>query len=182
MTTKSQRALFVGRFQPFHLGHQEAILQILRENEEVIIVIGSAQKSHDVDNPFTAGERIMMIRDTLNALEVEATRYYLIPIPDASMHVLWTSQVIAYCPNFSVVYSNEPLTRCLFKEVGREVKPIPMLQRKIYCATEIRKRMLHDGNWQQLVPSSVVKVIDKIHGVERLKDLIKFDSPFPTKR
>ena len=67
MTLQSQRALFVGRFQPFHLGHQEAILHILREHEEVIIVIGSAQNSHDINNPFTAGERITMIREALNA-------------------------------------------------------------------------------------------------------------------
>jgi nicotinamide-nucleotide adenylyltransferase len=182
MTFQSQRALFVGRFQPFHLGHQEAILHILREHKEVIIVIGSAQKSHGVNNPFTAGERIMMIREALNALRLDAARYYLIPIPDSSMHALWTSQVIAYCPEFSIVYSNEPLTRCLFKEAGREVKPIPMLKRTSYCATEIRERMLKDGNWQHLVPASVVKVIDKIQGVERLKDLIKSDSPFlPTR-
>ena len=178
MTILGQRALFVGRFQPFHLGHQEAILHILREHEEVIIVIGSAQKSHDVKNPFTAGERIMMIRDALNALSVDAARYYLIPIPDSPMHALWTSQVIAYCPEFRVVYSNEPLTRRLFKEVGREIKSIPMLKRTVYCATEIRDRMLDDGNWQQLVPVSVVKVIERIHGVVRLKDLTKSDSPF----
>lgn len=181
MIRQIQRALFVGRFQPFHLGHQEAILHILREHEEVIIVIGSAQNSHDIKNPFTAGERIMMIRDTLNTLEVDAARYYLIPIPDSSMHALWTSQVIAYCPEFSVVYSNEPLTCCLFKEAGLEVRSIPFLKRTIYCATEIRERMLEDGNWQHLVPASVMKVIDRIHGIERLKDLMKFDSPFLTK-
>ena len=185
MTTRtrlqSQRALFVGRFQPFHLGHQEAILHVLREHEEVIIVIGSAQNSHDVNNPFTAGERIMMIREALNALEVNAARYYLIPIPDSSMHALWTSQVIAYCPEFSVIYSNEPLTRRLFKEAGRAVSSIPMLKRTIYCATEIRERMLKDGDWQHLVPASVVKTIDIIHGVKRLKDLVKSDTPFHTK-
>jgi nicotinamide-nucleotide adenylyltransferase len=182
MATITRRALFVGRFQPFHHGHQEAILYILREAEEVIIVIGSAQKSHEMDNPFTAGERIMMIQGALNSKGVEATKYCIIPIPDSSMHVLWTSQVIAYCPDFDVVYSNEPLTRCLFKEAGREVKPIPMLQRDIYCATEIRERMLHDGNWQQLVPFSVVEVIEGINGIQRLKDLVQSDSPFPTKR
>jgi nicotinamide-nucleotide adenylyltransferase len=178
MTLQSQRALFVGRFQPFHLGHQEAILQILKDHEEVIIVIGSAQNSHDVNNPFTAGERITMIREALNTLGVDAARYYLIPIPDSSMHAIWTSQVIAYCPEFSVVFSNEPLTRCLFKEAGQEVRSIPLLKRTIYCATEIRERMLKDGAWQHLVPASVVKVIERIHGIQRLKDLIKSDAPF----
>ncbi len=182
LAAKTRRALFVGRFQPFHHGHHEAIQCILNYTEELIIVIGSAQKSHEIDNPFTAGERIMMIRSALNASQIEAARYYLIPIPDSPMHVLWTSQVIAYCPDFDVVYSNEPLTSRLFKESGREVKPIPMIQREIYCATEIRDRMLHNSNWQQLVPASVVKFIVEVQGVERLKDLVRSDSPFHTNR
>lgn len=46
------RGLFVGRFQPFHLGHLEAIKDTLGEVDELVIVIGSAQYSHDVDDPL----------------------------------------------------------------------------------------------------------------------------------
>ena len=56
------RALFVGRFQPFHYGHLHAIEKILEECDELVLVVGSAQMSHEHDNPFTAGERIEMIR------------------------------------------------------------------------------------------------------------------------
>ena len=55
------RALFVGRFQPFHYGHLHAVESILKENDELLLVVGSAQMSHEPDNPFTAGERIEMI-------------------------------------------------------------------------------------------------------------------------
>ena len=58
----TRRALFVGRFQPFHNGHIHAIGEILEESDELIIVVGSAQMSHEPDNPFTAGERLEMIR------------------------------------------------------------------------------------------------------------------------
>ena len=61
------RALFVGRFQPFHYGHQYAIEKILQECDELVLVVGSAQMSHQHDNPFTAGERIEMIRAALNS-------------------------------------------------------------------------------------------------------------------
>jgi nicotinamide-nucleotide adenylyltransferase len=60
------RGLFIGRFQPFHLGHLATVKFALKNVEELVIIIGSAQKSHELRNPFTAGERIQMIKDSLN--------------------------------------------------------------------------------------------------------------------
>lgn len=37
--------------------------------------------------------------------------------------------------------------------------------------TEIRRRMLEDENWQELVPQATIDVIEEINGVERLKNL-----------
>ncbi len=59
------RGLLIGRFQPFHKGHLYVIGKIAEEVDEIIIGIGSAQKSHCLDNPFTAGERLMMIKKAL---------------------------------------------------------------------------------------------------------------------
>ena len=42
----TKRGLFVGRFQPFHLGHLDMVKYALTEVDELIIVIGSAQDSH----------------------------------------------------------------------------------------------------------------------------------------
>ncbi|MEM2803284.1 MAG: adenylyltransferase/cytidyltransferase family protein, partial [Nitrososphaerota archaeon] len=36
---KARRAVFIGRFQPFHLGHLEAVKQILQECNELIIAV-----------------------------------------------------------------------------------------------------------------------------------------------
>ena len=47
------RALYIGRFQPFHLGHLHIVKYILEVSKEVIIAIGSSG-SHTVHNPFTA--------------------------------------------------------------------------------------------------------------------------------
>jgi len=49
------RGLYIGRFQPYHLGHQAVLEKIAREMDEIIIVIGSAEASHTLENPFTAG-------------------------------------------------------------------------------------------------------------------------------
>lgn len=176
------RALFVGRFQPLHLGHLEALRAIFDEADEVIIVIGSAQKSHDLDNPFTPGERITMIRAALTDLQIAPSRYYLIPVPDSTMHASWASMVMAYCPPFHVVYTNEPLTRRLFREAGIPVRGIPLYQRELYSATEIRQRILTGQAWRTLLPPAVAAVIEEIQGVERLRELAETDSPFAKKR
>lgn len=170
-----KRGLFVGRFQPFHLGHLHAVKEILNEVDEIIIVVGSAQYSHRINNPFTTGERLVMIRNALKEAQIDCNRIWIVPVPDVHIHMYWVSAVKGYAPKFDVVYSNEPLTRRLFVEAGYEVKPIQFCRRKIYSATEIRERMIKDGNWEELVPKSVAEFIKQIGGVERLKDLMKSD-------
>ena len=171
----AKRALFVGRFQPFHKGHLEAVKMILKENDEIIIAVGSAQYSHKLENPFTAGERIVMIRRALENEGIDLKQVWIIPIPDVHVHMMWISEVVGYTPKFDVVYTNEPLTRRLFMEAGFDVRPIPFIKRKIYSATEIRKRMIEDGNWEELVPKAVAEYIREIDGVQRVKDLAKTD-------
>ena len=169
------RGLFVGRFQPFHLGHLKAIKDVLKEVDELIIVIGSAQYSHNLDDPFTAGERLVMVRRALEEAGIDYGRVWVVPVPDVELHVMWVSALEGYTPKFEVVYSNEPLTRRLFIEAGCKVKSIPFHKRKVYSSTEIRERMLNGESWKQLVPKSVAEFIKEIDGVNRLRDLNKSD-------
>ncbi len=170
-----KRGLFVGRFQPFHLGHLNVVKDILKEVDELIIVVGSAQYSHRIDNPFTTGERLVMIRRALEEAGIDYKRIWIVPVPDIHIHMVWVSAVEGYTPSFKTVYSNEPLTRRLFKEAGYEVKSIRYHKRKVYSATEIRKRILKGENWEELVPKSVAEFVKETGGVERLKDLTKSD-------
>ena len=170
-----KHGLFVGRFQPVHKGHVEVIKRIMKEVDELVIVVGSSQYSHRLDNPFTAGERITMIRKALEEEGIQLPRIWIIPVPDVHQHALWVSQIVGYSPKFDVVYANEPLTRRLFIEAGFNVEPMPMIKREVYLATEIRKRMLAGENWKELVPSSVAKFIKDIDGEVRLRDLNKTD-------
>jgi nicotinamide-nucleotide adenylyltransferase len=170
-----KRGLYVGRFQPFHSGHLEAIQDVLKGVEELVIVIGSAQYSHNIHNPFTAGERLVMIRRALQEADVDYSRLWVVPVPDVHLHMLWVSALEGYTPRFNVVYSNEPLTRRLFMEAGYEVKNIPFFQRKVYTSTHVRERMLKGENWAKLVPKSVASFINEIDGVNRLRDLARTD-------
>jgi nicotinamide-nucleotide adenylyltransferase len=170
-----ERALYVGRFQPFHLGHLAAVKGILKEAKEIVVVIGSAQYSHNLNDPFTAGERLVMICSALEEAKIDRSRVWVVPVPDVHLHMMWVAAVEGYTPRFDVVYSNEPLTRRLFIEAKYKVKPIRFYERKLYSSTEIRKKMLQDKSWEKLVPKSVSTFIREIDGVNRLRDLTKSD-------
>ena len=168
------RALYVGRFQPFHLGHLKVLKKVLDEYAELIILVGSAQHSHTVQNPFTAGERIQMIAETLDEEKV-SQRVHVIPLDDIHRHSVWVSYVESLIPPFDVVFSNEPITNRLFKEAGLEVKEIELMEREKWSGTEIRRRIAHDESWEELVPPAVARTIIKIDGVARIRELAKSD-------
>lgn len=171
----AKRGLYVGRFQPFHLGHLSAVKSVLKDVEELVIVIGSAQYSHTTANPFTAGERLMMIRMALDEAGLDCSRIWIVPVPDVHLHMLWVAALEGYTPKFEIVYSNEPLTRRLFTEARYKVKQIRFFERKIYSSTDIRAKMIKNENWKKLVPKSVAAFITEIDGVNRLTDLTKSD-------
>jgi len=169
------RGLYVGRFQPFHLGHLGAIKEVLTKVDELVIVIGSAQHSHNLKNPFTAGERLVMIQHSLHETNIDLDRVWIVPVPDMHLHMLWVSAVEGYTPKFNKLYSNEPLTRRLFVESGYTVESISLFDRQTYASTFVREKMLKGENWTDLVPKSVANFINKIDGVNRLRDLVRTD-------
>jgi len=171
MKKQQKTGIFIGRFQPFHLGHLATVKYALEKVEHLYIVVGSSQKSHELRNPFTAGERILMIRNTLNAEEVDPSRYLIIPVPDASGHAVWTAYIDQVVPKYEVVFTSDRLTLQLYKEKCVPVIEPPLLDRPTYSATEVRNRIIDGGKWKPLVPSSVVKIIDPIIAKGRFNGL-----------
>ena len=152
-----------------HNGHLEVIRKCAAESKNLTIGIGSAQYSHEHDNPFTAGERYYMIDETLKAEGI--SNYCIVPIEDLKRYSLWVSQVVSMSPPFRNVYSNNPLTRRLFSEAGYELKESPLYNREIYSGTFVRDRMMRDEDWKKLVPKTVASIIEEIDGVNRLKEV-----------
>jgi nicotinamide-nucleotide adenylyltransferase len=167
--------LYVGRFQPFHLGHLQAVKYILERVDELTIVVGSAQHSHTIENPFTAGERIAMIRLALKEAKIPGDRYSVIPLPDDEFHKVWVAHLLSQTPSFDIVYTNEPLTFRLLKESGLKVERIPMFNRRKLTATEVRARILKGGPWEELLPRSVSRYLRQLGGDDRLRDISRSD-------
>jgi nicotinamide-nucleotide adenylyltransferase len=165
------RGMFVGRFSPFHLGHLQTVKIILQEVDELIIGIGSAQQSHTATDPFTAGERLQMIRKALITENLPIEDIYCIPIYDIFRNPVWVSHVQSFCPSFSVVFSNNSLIRRLFSEAGYEVQSSKLLERDVFKGSHIRQLMIEDKQWDHLVPLSVYKFILNIDGVKRIQEI-----------
>jgi nicotinamide-nucleotide adenylyltransferase len=167
------RGFYIGRFQPYHNGHHHMVAEIAEEVDELVLGIGSAGDSHTERNPFTAGERIMMIRKSLVDVDIVT---YAVPIEDLDRNSVWVSHVQSMSPTFEVAYSNNPLVIQLFREAGVEVRRSPMFRREVLEGTEIRDQMINDEGWTDLVPDAVVDVVEEIDGIERLQRVAASDA------
>jgi nicotinamide-nucleotide adenylyltransferase len=167
-----KRGFYIGRFQPYHNGHQSVLEHIAGNVDEIIIGVGSAQLSHQIDNPFTAGERVLMITRSLETL---GCPFYVIPIEDIQRNALWVAHVRSMTPPFDICYSSNPLVVRLFGEGGINVQSPAMYERETLSGTEIRRRILNNEPWKSLVPPAVVQVIKEIDGTKRLRQIAQDD-------
>ena len=167
-----RRAIFIGRFQPFHRGHLRVVEAIVDGVDELVLGIGSAGDSHTANDPFTGGERIMMITKSLADLDVMT---YAVPIEDLDRNSVWVSHVQSMSPRFDVAFSNNPLVVRLFTEANVPVEQVPMVDRHRYEGTEVRRRMIADDDWEELVPPAVIEVIEEIDGIARIQQVARTD-------
>jgi nicotinamide-nucleotide adenylyltransferase len=167
------RGFLVGRFQPFHHGHRQLVEEVATEVDELVVGIGSADASHTVRNPFTAGERTMMITGVLADVDV---RQYVVPLEDIERNAVWVSHVESMCPPFDIVYSNNPLVIRLFEEASYEVRDPNLIDRGRLRGTTIRERIVAGDPWRDRVPAAVIETIDEVDGVGRLRDIAGTDA------
>lgn len=160
------KGLFVGRFQPFHLGHLKAIKWILERCEKVIIVIGSSQYSFTERNPFTFEERKEMVKRSLEEEGVKEEKYEIIGIPDVFNCERWVKSILNEV-KFDVVYTRSLWVKECFDLFEIPVKEQPMFRR--YSGRKIRRMMREDKDWESLVPNGICKTIKYINVKKRLK-------------
>lgn len=175
MTT---RGLMTGRFQPFHNGHLALANQILEECDELIIVIGSAQFNFIDKDPFTAGERVLMIHAALKEAKTDLSECYVIPVPNDENNARWIAYLRSMLPPFKVLYSGNDFVKQLALSQDRDItiKSPRFAKKDEYNGTTIRRLMLSGTQWKQLVPPAVAKVIEQVNGIERMKVLAGSDS------
>ncbi|MHA2026274.1 MAG: nicotinamide-nucleotide adenylyltransferase [Candidatus Thorarchaeota archaeon] len=166
------KSLFIGRFQPIHKGHIHTIKQILEKNEDIIIVVGSSQYSHTPQNPFTGGERVMLIRRALIDEKLPLERITVVPLSDINIHPLWVSHMRSFVPYFDKAYSHNPLVKRLLEEGKIKTDSTKLLERSQYSSSHIRD-LIRWGNedWESLVPKGVVTLIKKHKLDDRIREV-----------
>ncbi len=110
---KKKTAIYIGRFQPFHLGHKKLFLKALKSYKQVCILVMDSQGINK-KNPFSFDYVKKKIK---NELKYYKNNFIIIKIPVVS----------------SVVYG---------RKVGYKIRKIdlPMSIEKI-SATKIRKKI-----------------------------------------
>jgi len=151
-------ALFIGRFQPFHLGHLSVLEDIENnpEAEKIIIGIGSSQYSGTDDNPYTFEIRKKMIEMSIENKITKPCR--IIAVPDIHDDERWVGHVKKITGNFDLVYSGNPHTTELFEKAGYKVQTV--IFKHNISGTKLRK-MIKENNaeWKKFIPQCNLKLI-----------------------
>ncbi len=170
------RALIIGRFQPFHKGHLELAKHILKECDELVIAIASAQFNYIEKDPFTAGERIWMIHEALKEGKIDLARCYIATVVNDENNARWIGHLKSFLPPFDVVYTGNAYVAMLMKDSEIKVRDVKFYDRDKYNGTRIRQLMLEGKNWHALVPKSVMQIIKRIDGINRMKVISRSES------
>lgn len=76
--------VFLTRAQPFHNGHLEIIKQMLKENDNVLVIIGSSNKQNTLRNPFNIETRYHLVYQAIYNFGPDNNRIKLMTLPDWS--------------------------------------------------------------------------------------------------
>ena len=161
--------LLIGRFQPFHLGHLDALRFALSKVDKLWIGLGSSNRPLQKNNPFSAEERKEMILSSID--ESMKSRIQIYFIPDLENHIKWIELIDTLVPKFDTVFTNDELTRHLYSKRDVEVLSIPFIKRDILSGTNIRDMIISDQTWEDLVPEGTKNFLHKTSAKQRLKNL-----------
>jgi len=169
---KYKRLLVVGRFQPPHEGHVVLVKHALSLAEQVVVVIGSAQESHTLRNPLTAGERFELLDKLLRLrLGEDFARIRIVPVMDINMNKVWVQYLRMLLPRFEGVVTRNPLVAELFVDMGLAVEEQPLYERERCEGTRIRRLAVEGGPWRECVPPEIVEDLESIGFERRLRRL-----------
>lgn len=176
-----KRALYIGRFQGFHLGHLDVVqhMDAAPDIDEILIVLGSTQYDHQhkspvapwSHNPFTEAERREMIEAGLAGMVRKP--WSLHPVPDYHDWTKWYAHIERHVPAYEVLYTSDAAEKRWFSEHGKEVRGFPRHRR--FHAGSIRTWIAAGQDYRHAMPGPTADIVDRIAPRERLKALFEKD-------
>ena len=167
-----ETGFFVGRFQPIHKGHLDIIKKILKENKQIIIAIGSAEKNYVPENPMTAGERVLIIDETLKAEKINPARYCIIPVRNIDNYALWVDHLNLYVPPYNTIYTGSNIVKACYEGAQSKHKLVKINRTLPISSTKIRISMLNKTkDWEKMVPHKTAELLKKLSLPKRIKQI-----------
>lgn len=102
-------AVFLGRFQPFHIGHLSIVEKILESYPSLVLIIGSSEKSGTDENPWSYQERLSIIVENLS--EELLSRVTIYPLADVPDDDIWCENLKKIIPHNNVLFTGNEWVR-----------------------------------------------------------------------
>ncbi len=130
--------IVLGRFQPFHLGHVALLHSAFRRSSGLLrIVIGSANKSHTPENPWTAEERAGMIHTWASSEGIESN-IEILAVDDIDDPPNWVEHAQNVHGGPGVLHTSDEPTAKLYEEKGWPVIRHALMDREQLQGWRIR--------------------------------------------
>ncbi len=151
------RATYVGRFQPFHLGHFQVVETYSQEFDEFLVTLGSADKSREEDNPLTVEERKEVIHQCFPDIQILALEDEGSSEEDNQR---WAEKLEEKTGADTVLSQNDLVKRLVKEYTDMELMEHQLFDPEVYSGTEIRRRIRSDEEWRYLVPECAKEKIE----------------------
>jgi bifunctional NMN adenylyltransferase/nudix hydrolase len=182
VNTEHDLAVFIGRFQPFHLAHLEIVKKALEIADHLLVIIGSRSSNRrTVRNPWNRVEREDMLIRGIEQPGLESDRVYIESVYDVPEdNECWFEQVhdvidrVVYHdlggisrhgpdPKVTLTgFSKDSSSFYLQTFPGLVYSPVDVPDDLLnLSATDIRKKIISgDNSWMRDVPSGVRSFIE----------------------
>lgn len=157
---KFKKGLVIGRFQPFHKGHEFLINQSLKLCEQIIIGIGSANKKSKI-NPWRASERREVLKEFVKQNRLGSRVIKIINLYDNPNDDVWFFNLIKKTGPFDVTIGNNDWNNGIIERHGIPAIKPGFSNRNIWEGVKIRDLMNNKKSWEDRVPDYVITLIKK---------------------
>lgn len=158
------KAVFIGRFQPFHRGHRKVVEKYSEQSDDFCIAIGSAGEQETEDNPLSFEERRSIIQACYPDLEI-------VGIDDTERtdegDGEWLEEV-RNRTNADTVISGNKIVQRIVEASEMDLERPELHDPEIYSGTAIRRRIKSGEEWRYLVPKCAEETIADL--LDRIKD------------
>src|SRR3989344_5502497 len=151
-------AVIIGRFQPFHIGHLQAIKQIEKSFDKLIIILGTPVSKSDISlsNPLTTPERKKILKVSLKTIKIP---WVLKVQRDVGVDYLWRNEIAKKIPKDSVVFSGNIHVLNVFKNHYKTFH----IKKEVKIRAAFIRHWVKAGSdkWMAFVPKKIIPILNK---------------------